>query len=97
MLFRSVVLAVKPQMMGAALPALQAMGNGQTLIVSIAAGTAIATFEAVFGDRTPIVRAMPNTPAMVGRGITGICANAHAGAEGLAGMAGLRAGARAAA
>jgi len=79
-----VVLAVKPQMMGAALPALQAMGNGQTLIVSIAAGTAIATFEAVFGDRTPIVRAMPNTPAMVGRGITGICANAHAGAGGLA-------------
>lgn len=79
-----VVLAVKPQMMGAALPALQAMGNGQTLIVSIAAGTAIATFEAVFGARTPIVRAMPNTPAMVGRGITGICANAHAGAEGLA-------------
>jgi len=60
------------------------MGNGQTLVVSIAAGTAIATFEAVFGDRTPIVRAMPNTPAMVGRGITGICANAHAGAEGLA-------------
>ena len=78
------LLAVKPQMMGAALPALQALGNGKTLVVSIAAGTSIAAFEQVFGPRTPIVRTMPNTPAMVGRGITGICANAHAGAEGLA-------------
>ncbi len=78
------LLAVKPQMMGAALPALQALGNGKTLMVSIAAGTSIASFEAAFGDKTPIVRTMPNTPAMVGRGITGICANAHAGAAGLA-------------
>ncbi|MGL6210108.1 MAG: pyrroline-5-carboxylate reductase [Paracoccaceae bacterium] len=78
------LLAVKPQMMGAALPALQALGNGATLMVSIAAGTTIATLEAAFGARTPIVRTMPNTPAMVGRGITGICGNLHAGAEGLA-------------
>ena len=77
------LLAVKPQMMGAALPALQALGNGKTLFVSIAAGTSIATFEAALGDRTPIVRTMPNTPAMVGRGITGICANAFAGAADL--------------
>lgn len=78
------LLAVKPQMMGEALPALTALGNGKTLMVSIAAGTSIATFEATFGARTPIVRTMPNTPAMVGRGITGICANAYAGAAGLA-------------
>ncbi len=71
------LLAVKPQMMGKALPALQAMGNGTTLFISIAAGTTIATFEAALGSRTPIVRTMPNTPAMVGRGITAICANAH--------------------
>ena len=78
------LLAVKPQMIGEALPALTALGNGKTLMVSIAAGTSIATFEATFGARTPIVRTMPNTPAMVGRGITGICANAYAGAAGLA-------------
>ncbi|NGM44824.1 pyrroline-5-carboxylate reductase [Rhodobacter sp. SGA-6-6] len=72
------LLAVKPQMMGAALPALQALGNGRTLFVSIAAGTTIASFEAALGDRTPIVRTMPNTPAMVGRGITAIAGNAHA-------------------
>ncbi|WP_374646402.1 pyrroline-5-carboxylate reductase [Tabrizicola sp.] len=71
------LLAVKPQMMGAALPALQALGNGKTLFVSIAAGTTIASFEAALGDRTPIVRTMPNTPSMVGRGITAICRNAH--------------------
>ncbi|MES2665001.1 MAG: pyrroline-5-carboxylate reductase [Pseudomonadota bacterium] len=70
------LLAVKPQMMGAALPALQALGNGRTLFVSIAAGTTIARFEAVLGADTPIVRTMPNTPAMVGRGITAICGNA---------------------
>jgi pyrroline-5-carboxylate reductase len=62
---------------------LQALGNGTTLFISIAAGTSIATFEAALGPRTPIVRTMPNTPAMVGRGITGICANA-AGQSGLA-------------
>lgn len=72
------LLAVKPQMMGAALPALQALGNGGTLFVSIAAGTTIASFEAALGPRTPIVRTMPNTPAMVGRGITAITGNAHA-------------------
>ena len=78
------LLAVKPQMMGAALPALQALGNGATLFISIAAGTAIATFEATLGARTPIVRAMPNTPAMVGRGITGLCGNAVASAADMA-------------
>jgi pyrroline-5-carboxylate reductase len=69
------LVAVKPQMMGAALPALQALGNGKTLFVSIAAGTTIATFEAALGAQTPIVRTMPNTPAMVGRGITALCRN----------------------
>jgi pyrroline-5-carboxylate reductase len=71
------LLAVKPQMMGAALPSLQALGNGTTLFVSIAAGTTIAAFETVLGDKTPIVRTMPNTPAMVNRGITALCRNAH--------------------
>jgi pyrroline-5-carboxylate reductase len=75
------VLAVKPQMMGRALPAVQALGNGKTLFVSIAAGTTIASFEALLGDRTPIVRTMPNTPAMVGRGITALCGNGRVLAE----------------
>jgi pyrroline-5-carboxylate reductase len=75
-----VLVAVKPQMMGAALPSLAAMGNGATLFLSVAAGTPIAAFEATLGDKTPIIRAMPNTPAAVARGITAIIGNAHASA-----------------
>lgn len=73
------LVAVKPQMMGEALPTLQALGNGTTLFVSIAAGTPISAFEAALGAQTPIVRSMPNTPAAVGRGITAIIGNTRAG------------------
>ena len=62
------MLAVKPQTMGAALPRLAALGNGGTVFLSIAAGTPIRALEAALGATTPIVRAMPNTPAAVGRG-----------------------------
>lgn len=75
-----VLVAVKPQMMGAALPGLKALGNGDTLFVSIAAGTSIATFADVLGQETPIVRAMPNTPAAIGKGITALIGNAHVSA-----------------
>ncbi len=73
-----VLIAVKPQMMGAALPAIAAMGNGDTLFVSVAAGTPIAAYEAALGAESPIIRAMPNTPAAVGRGITAIIGNSCA-------------------
>ena len=73
-----VLIAVKPQMMGDALPSMVALGNGKTLFVSVAAGTSIATFEGVLGAQTPIVRAMPNTPAAIGRGITALIGNSHA-------------------
>ena len=78
------LLAVKPQMMGAALPAVQALGGGNTLFVSIAAGTSLATIEGVLGAGTPVVRVMPNTPAAVGRGISALIGNAFVPAEGLA-------------
>jgi pyrroline-5-carboxylate reductase len=73
-----VLIAVKPQMMGAALPTLAALGNGDTLFLTVAAGTRIAAYEAVLGARTPLIRAMPNTPAAVARGITAITGNAQA-------------------
>lgn len=69
------IIAVKPQMMGAALPDVTALGNGETLVISIAAGTPIRTFEDVLGSDTPLVRAMPNTPAAIGRGITALVGN----------------------
>lgn len=77
------LIAVKPQMMGDALPTLQAMGNGETVFVSVAAGTTIATFEKTLGEQTPIVRAMPNTPAAISQGITAIVGNAHVDAKGM--------------
>ncbi|MCB1347268.1 MAG: pyrroline-5-carboxylate reductase, partial [Maritimibacter sp.] len=78
-----VLVAVKPQMMGDALPTLAALGDGETLFLSVAAGTPIAAYEAALGAKTPIVRAMPNTPAAIGRGITAIIGNAQAGAADL--------------
>lgn len=70
-----VLIAVKPQMMAEALPVLKAMGNGTTLFLSVAAGISIGTYEDILGAQTPIVRAMPNTPAAVGKGITAIVGN----------------------
>ena len=75
-----VLIAVKPQMMGDALPRIAAMGGGETVFLSVAAGTPISAFEAVFGADSPVIRAMPNTPAAVGRGITAIVGNAQASA-----------------
>ncbi|MCA0963698.1 pyrroline-5-carboxylate reductase [Salipiger bermudensis] len=73
-----VLVAVKPQMMAEALPVLQPLGNGTTLFLSVAAGVTIASYEATLGADTPIIRAMPNTPAAVGQGITAIVGNAPA-------------------
>lgn len=79
-----VLVAVKPQMMADALPTLKAMGNGDTVFVSVAAGITLATFEDILGKQTPIVRAMPNTPAAISQGITAIIGNDHVGPSALA-------------
>ena len=75
---RVLVLAVKPQMMAEVLPSYKAALSHKSLIVSIAAGTPIATFESVFGATQPIIRIMPNTPAAVAAGMSVLCANDHA-------------------
>lgn len=72
-----VLVAVKPQMMGQALPVLKPLGNGKTLFLSVAAGTSIAAYEGVLGAQTPFIRAMPNTPAAIGKGITALIGNAQ--------------------
>jgi pyrroline-5-carboxylate reductase len=65
----ALVVAVKPQTFGEAGPALlRPLIGPSTLVVSIMAGTTIAVLDAVCGGN--IVRAMPNTPAAIGRGIT---------------------------
>ena len=68
-----VVLAVKPQVMAGVLPPYRRFAD-HALVLTIAAGKPIASFRAALGEGTAIVRAMPNTPAAVGRGITVGCA-----------------------
>ena len=79
-----VMVAVKPQMMAEALPVLAPLGGGGTLFVSVAAGTPIAFYEGVLGAGTPVIRAMPNTPAAIGRGITALIGNGDAGEDAMA-------------
>jgi pyrroline-5-carboxylate reductase len=72
-----VVLAVKPQTMDETLGPLARFVDPGTVFLSIAAGKTIGYFERHLGASAAIVRAMPNTPAAVGRGITAICPNAN--------------------
>ncbi len=74
-----VVFAVKPQAMDEILPQYRRFAGGGTLFLSIAAGKTIASFENALGRETPVVRAMPNTPAAIGRGITAAIGNARIG------------------
>ena len=69
------VLAVKPQVMNAVLPGVAPFAGPGTAVLSIAAGRTIASIAAHFPPGTAIVRAMPNLPAAIGRGITAACAN----------------------
>lgn len=76
-----VVLAVKPQMMDAAIPAYARFAKPGTVFLSIAAGKTLAYFERHLGSAAAVVRAMPNTPAAIGRGMTVAVANALVPAE----------------
>jgi len=74
-----IVLAVKPDIVGSALAALRAEDLDLTrpLWISIAAGVRLASLEAGLSASARIIRAMPNTPALVGAGATAICGNAR--------------------
>lgn len=74
------LLAVKPQMMDSVLPLVAPLAGQETTVLSIAAGTTMSAISRHFPAGTAIVRAMPNTPAAIGRGITALCANAETNA-----------------
>lgn len=78
------VLAIKPQNFEAVLAGLGGLKSHRPLVLSIAAGRTIVGIERHFGDGTAIIRAMPNVPAAVGRGITAMVANPHVSAGQLA-------------
>ena len=69
----TVVLAIKPQMFAQVAPNLAPHIAESALVVSILAGTRIATLQAALPGRA-VVRAMPNTPASLGRGVSGLFA-----------------------
>jgi pyrroline-5-carboxylate reductase len=69
------VIAVKPQVMDDVLPGIVPLKASRPLILSVAAGKTIASFERHFGPDSAVIRTIPNTPAAVGRGITAMAAN----------------------
>ncbi len=71
------LMAVKPQVMDAVLAPLVGLAAPSTLLLSIAAGRTIASYEKHLKPGTPVIRTMPNTPAAIGRGITVCVANSH--------------------
>jgi pyrroline-5-carboxylate reductase len=76
----TIVLAVKPQVAADVMPSVAAMTGSATLVLSIMAGKTLAFLQSGL-PRTAIVRAMPNTPASIGRGITVAVPNALVTAE----------------
>ncbi len=81
------LVAVKPDVVPAVCEALA--GLGATRVLSIAAGVRLATFESILGAGVPVVRAMPNTPSLVGAGAAAIAPGAAAGPDDLDWAAGI--------
>ena len=77
----AIVLAVKPQQMREAVAPLAGRLAGQ-LVISIAAGVHIADMSRWLGGHANLVRTMPNTPALIGSGVTGLCAAPGVDADG---------------
>lgn len=79
-----VVIAVKPQDFDLLLGEIGGILSPDQTVLSIAAAVPTAAIEARLAPGVPVLRAMPNTPAVVHEGVAGLCAGAHAGDEHLA-------------
>jgi pyrroline-5-carboxylate reductase len=75
-----IVVATKPRDVGRLLDQIDTAIAVPQVLVSVAAGVPIATYEARLA-KIAVIRAMPNTPALVGEGVTGIAAGGHAGEQ----------------
>jgi pyrroline-5-carboxylate reductase len=80
---RTVVLAVKPQILGDVMAGLAPLASKRHLFVSIAAGVTLQRLEKGLGGAARVVRVMPNTPCLVGKGASVLCAGKHATAADL--------------
>ncbi|HEX9766259.1 MAG TPA: NAD(P)-binding domain-containing protein, partial [Nitriliruptorales bacterium] len=79
-----VVLAVKPQIIRAVLSGLADALTSEQTVISIAAGTTTAVIEGLLAQDVPVVRVMPNTPALVDEGMAVVAPGAHATAHSVA-------------
>lgn len=78
------ILSVKPQFYGDVINEIKDLVKDNQIIITIAPGKTLAWLEEQFGKAVKIVRTMPNTPAMVGAGMTAACPNAQITEEDLA-------------
>ncbi len=74
-----VILAVKPQVIGSVLHEIGLAMPRTTLVISVAAGVRLETIQKAFKEKVPVVRVMPNMPALVGEGMSAYCLGSHAG------------------
>ncbi|GAB2843879.1 pyrroline-5-carboxylate reductase [Microbacterium insulae] len=79
-----VLVGVKPAMVPDLLREIAPVLRPGTIVVSLAAGVTLATFESLLGDDVAVIRSMPNTPSLVGKGVTGLAAGTRAGADAVA-------------
>lgn len=71
--FDYVIIAIKPQLVESVLPEYQSVLKSDTVLISIAAGCSVASLQSALGEH-PVVRVMPNLPAMIGAGVSGLYA-----------------------
>jgi pyrroline-5-carboxylate reductase len=83
------IIAVKPQDIGDLLAELAPVITPEHLVVSVAAGIPTSYIERILGESVPVVRVMPNTPALVDEAMSAISAGAHAGEQHLAATEGI--------
>ncbi|MFT2711898.1 pyrroline-5-carboxylate reductase [Clavibacter sp. Sh2126] len=81
---RIVVVGVKPHLVPDLLREIADDLEPGALVISVAAGVTVATFESLLPDHVAVVRSMPNTPSLVGRGVTGLAAGTRSSTEDLA-------------
>jgi pyrroline-5-carboxylate reductase len=74
----AIIIAVKPQIVAEVLERTGAVIGQEQLVISVAAGVGTAKIEAALPDGVPVIRTMPNTPALIGEGATGLCRGTHA-------------------
>ena len=79
-----ILIAVKPPLVPVVLAEIAPALTSQQLVISIAAGVRLAAMEALLPSGIPVIRTMPNTPALVGCGATALCRGSHATEEHLA-------------